>query len=162
MTMSHTGDKALIDCLADAYALENVGLRLLREGGTLVEDSTICEICAGHTLQTRGHLRLIEERLAAHEASVPSDAQARVRVGALRVELDLHPLRTPGELAISIYALENLEIGMYHVLSELARRSHDRQTEVVSQQILEQEEEAAELLAGTLHRACGLSAETLA
>ena len=103
-------------------------------------------------LQTRGHLRLIDERLSAHDVSPPTPSDAAVRVAALQIEFAPGPTCTLAELAISAYTLENLEIGVYHALRSLARRLHDHETEVVAQQILEQED-AAELVASRIDRA---------
>jgi ferritin-like metal-binding protein YciE len=76
-----------------------------------------------------------------------------VRVAALQIEFAPGAACTPAELAISAYTLENLEIGVYHALRGLARRLHDHETEVIAQQILEQEEDAAELMASRIDRA---------
>jgi ferritin-like metal-binding protein YciE len=76
-----------------------------------------------------------------------------VRVTALQIEFAPDDSCTPAELAISAYTLENLEIGVYHALRGLARRLHDHATEVIAQQILEQEEDAAELVASRIDRA---------
>lgn len=157
--MSSTLQRTLIDRLSQAHVLERAGLRLLQEGATV---EAISDICTGHCVQTRGHLRLLEERLAAHDVAVPVQQDTEVQIGAVRLEISEGAARTPAELAIGLYALENLEIGVYHALCELARRSHDRETELVSRQILEQEENAAELIASALDRTAVMSAEMLA
>ena len=73
-----------------------------------------------------------------------------MRVAALQIEFAPGTTCSPAELAISAYTLENLEIGVYHALRGVARRLHDHETEVVAQQILEQEEDAAELVASRI------------
>lgn len=77
-------------------------------------------------------------------------ADGCVRGGVLLVDLDAEAGPSPGQLAVAAYTLENLEIGLYHVLSALARQAHDHETEVIAGQILEQEESAAELIASRL------------
>ncbi len=150
--MLHSDDSPLVRCLAEIHAVEELDLRLLELGCAGACDRAASDIYAGHRTQTRGHLRLIADRLAAHHAP-PEPAGGRVRGGALGIEIDLAGELTPAELAISVYTLENLEIGLYHVLSGLARRSHDLETLAVAQHILEQEEDAAELVAITIDRA---------
>jgi ferritin-like metal-binding protein YciE len=146
-------DGALIEYLSDAHALEQMGLRVLEECCRLDPDEMTADIYRAHHQQTLGHLRLIDERLSAHHASPPASSEAGVRVAALRVEFTPDASCTPAELAISAYTLENLEIGVYHALRGIARRVHDHETEVIAQQILEQEEDAAELLASRIDRA---------
>lgn len=144
---------ALIAYLTDAYALEQLGLRVLEEGCRLDSDEVTADIYRAHHQQTCGHLRLIAERLDAHDVSPPEPREAAVRVAALHIQYCPDADCTPAELAISAYTLENLEIGVYHALRGLARRVHDHQTEIVAQQILEQEEDAAELVASRIDRA---------
>jgi ferritin-like metal-binding protein YciE len=150
--LSQSLDRALIDCLTDAHALEQMGLRVLEEGARLDPDETTADIYRAHHQQTYGHLRLIDERLSAHEIEPPAAGDAAIRVAALNIEFDPGAC-TPAGLAISAYTLENLEIGVYHALRGLARRLHDHETEVIAQQILEQEEDAAELVASRIDRA---------
>jgi len=85
--------------------------------------------------------------------SPPTPTEAAVRVAALQIGFSPDDSCTAAELAITAYTLENLEIGVYHALRGLARRLHDHGTEVVAQQILEQEEDAAELVASRIDRA---------
>ncbi len=144
---------ALIEYLTDAHALEQIGLRVLQEGCRLDPDEITADIYRAHHQQTRGHLRLLDERLGAHRVSPPDPTEAAVRIAALHIEFRADGPCTPAELAISAYTLENLEIGVYHALRGLARRLHDHETEVIAQQILEQEEDAAELLASRIDRA---------
>jgi ferritin-like metal-binding protein YciE len=146
-------DRALIKYLTEAHALEQVGLRVLEEGTRIEPDETTADIYRGHHQQTQGHLRLIDERLVAHDVTPSSATDAAVRVAALQIEFDPGASCTPAELAICAYTLENLEIGVYHALRGLARRLHDHATEVIAQQILEQEEDAAELVASRIERA---------
>jgi ferritin-like metal-binding protein YciE len=150
--LSQSLDRALIGYLTDAYALEQLALRVLEEGSRLDPDEITADIYRAHHQQTRGHLRLIHERLNAHDVEPPAPSDAAVRVAALHIEFDSGAC-TPAELAISAYTLENLEIGVYHALRGLARRLHDHETEVIAHQILEQEEDAAELVASRIDRA---------
>jgi len=150
--LSQDLDSALIECLSNAHALEQLGLRVLEEGCRLGPDEVTADIYRAHHQQTRGHLRLIDERLSAHDVAAPAPTEAAVRIAALQIEFTPGASCTPAELAISAYTLENLEIGVYHALRGLARRLHDHETEVIAQQILEQEEDAAELVASRIDR----------
>jgi ferritin-like metal-binding protein YciE len=154
--LSQTLDQALIAYLSDAYALEQMGLRVLEEASRLDPDETTADIYRAHHQQTRGHLRLIGERLGAHDVEPPAADDAAIRVAALHIEFDPGTC-TPAELAIGAYTLENLEIGVYHALRGLARRLHEHETEVIAQQILEQEEDAAELVASRIDRALAVA-----
>jgi ferritin-like metal-binding protein YciE len=153
VTESSHLEGALIEYLSDAHALEHMGLQVLEECCRLDPDEMTADIYRAHHQQTRGHLRLIDERLSAHHVSPPTPSEAAVRVAALRLEFMPDAACTPAELAISAYTLENLEIGVYHALRGIARRVHDHDTEVIAQQILEQEEDAAELVASRIDRA---------
>lgn len=146
-------DQALIGNLNDAHALEQMVLRVLEECCRLDSDEITADIYRAHHQQTRGHLRLIGERLSAYNVSPRDPADATVRVAALHIAFEPGPQCTAAELAISAYTLENLEIGVYHALRALARRVHDHETEMLAQHILEQEEDAAELLASRIDRA---------
>jgi ferritin-like metal-binding protein YciE len=147
-----TCDTPLVEHLTHLHEVERLDLRVLELGCRAATDGVTSEIYSGHAHQTRAHLRLLEERLAAHDAAVAGPEDGCVRAGVLRVELDTKTGPAPGELAVAAYTLENLEIGLYHVLCALARQAHDHPTEVIAQQILEQEESAAELIASRLHR----------
>ncbi len=151
--LSQDLDGALIEYLSDAHALEQMGLRVLEEGCRVEPDETTADIYRAHHQQTRGHLRLIEERLQAHDVSPPTMSDTAVHVAALQIAFAPGTSCTPAEMAISAYTLENLEIGVYHALRGVARRLHDHDTEVIAQQILEQEEDAAELVASRIDRA---------
>ncbi len=150
--MFATPDTALVAHLAELHAVEELVLQVLELGCSGATDRVTLEIYSGHARQTRGHLRLVEERLAAHDVPATGRETASARGGVLRVALDPEAGQSPSEVAVAAYTLENLEIGLYHVLCTLARQAHDHRTEVIAHQILEQEESAAELLAGRLHR----------
>ena len=148
--MFQTRDITLVQQLTELHAVESLVLRVLELGSGVAADGAAAEVYAAHARQTRGHLRLIRERLAAHDAPVPGPEGDGIRGGVLRFELDDMEVTSPEGVAVAAYTLENLEIGLYHVLSGLARQSHDHQTEIMAHQILEQEENAAELIASRL------------
>jgi hypothetical protein len=63
---------------------------------------------------------------------------------------------TPMRLATTAFAFENAEIATYHLIEDLARRAGDQETAAVAERILQEEEAAAELVAGTFDRTLDL------
>ena len=64
---------------------------------------------------------------------------------------------TPVKLATAAFAFESLEVASYRFLRGLAERVGDNETVAVVERILEQEEAAVELVAGTFDRALELT-----
>jgi ferritin-like metal-binding protein YciE len=144
-------EQILIRCLQDAAALERISLKVLEQGAGDGEDTSSADIYGAHAQQTRGHCRLLDERLNAHGADPGGHAsKSGANVAGLRVSLDSASGADAAQLAIRAFTVENLEIGLYQLLVEVARNAHDLETENVARQILEQEEDAAELVAGRI------------
>jgi ferritin-like metal-binding protein YciE len=116
----------------------------LQKGAELAGDTTTADVYRAHCMQTRGHLRLIAERLNAYGASPPTAVDARIHMAGLNAEVDLEAACTPPQVGVIAYALEGVEIGLYYVLVCAAHEHHDRETEILARQILDQEEAAAE------------------
>jgi hypothetical protein len=95
-------DTALVEYLRAAQALELIGLRVLEQADRLDVDPVTADIYHAHCLQTHGHLRLIEERLSAHEVAI-ADGPGPVRLTGLDVGFDPDALRAPAELALIAY-----------------------------------------------------------
>lgn len=146
----------LVVYLQHARDLERVDLRLLREGVAAARDATVRNIYRSHRHQTEQHLRRIEDRLRGH-GFARGLLNDHASVGALEIGFTQEATHTPTQLAISAYAFENLEIAAYHVLDHLARRCDDEQTMSIVAEILDEEEQAAELLASTFDRALAAS-----
>jgi ferritin-like metal-binding protein YciE len=137
--------------VSDALSLERLSLRLLQDGLRHARDPKVAAIYREHALQTEEHLRLIRESLGSGHTSEANEPKS-VSVGALRIEFAEQAAGTPTHLAIGVYALENVEIAVYHLLLGIAEASGDIRTAGVLRHILEAEEETAELLASTLDR----------
>jgi len=142
--------KDLVKYLRDAHALEGQALQMLEAGPQLAEFDALAEVFREHLEQTREHQRLIDERLAAHDAR-----PARFQAGAMRVQalqmggfFKAQP-DTPVKLAGFAYAFEALEVGAYELLARTARRAGDEETAAVAQRIVGEEQAAAERVAGT-------------
>jgi ferritin-like metal-binding protein YciE len=151
-------EEQLVRYLTEAHAMEQQALVLLELGAEISGDEETARIYRGHMLETREHERFVAERLAVY-----GETRAAWRDGELAaVGLGLDGLGqtdspTPLRLATAAYAFENLEIATYRVIERLAARAGDRETVAVAQRILEQEEAAAELVAGTLDRCVELT-----
>jgi ferritin-like metal-binding protein YciE len=152
--MATNAQEELVKYLTGAHAMEEQSIKLLEAGGHIAGDEEITRIYRAHLLQSHEHERYISERLQAHGAS-PSKVKDAVMKGAA---LGIGAIAgaapdTPVKLAAAAFAFENLEIASYRLLHSLAERAEDTETVSVIERILEQEEAAAELVAGTFERA---------
>ncbi len=154
----HNTDE-LVRYLAQARDLEVLGCRLLDAGMRVAKDDRLRDFYRSHRLETQAHLQSIEACLASHDAKVDGTNGHGV-VGALELRLAAEASHTPTQLVISAFAFENLEIAVYHLLGHLAERCDDTSTAHIVQDILDEEERAAEMLAGTLDRALNASLAT--
>jgi ferritin-like metal-binding protein YciE len=146
-------DRQLAKALKDAHAIEKQATRLLEAGKRLIGDSEIAGIFSAHLIQTSEHERYVAERLDARGASPSKVKDAAAELGALGLGGLLAAVPdTPVRLISVAFAFENLEVAHYRLLRRLAERAGDRQTLEVAERILEQEEAAAELVAGTFDR----------
>ena len=112
--------------------------------------------------ETRGHQRLVEQRLAALVGDPSSVKDSAMRVGALSWGsfFETHP-DTPGKLAAFAYAFEHLEIAAYEELKRVAERVEDTDTVRVADEILTQERAAAATLASLFDRAAAAALEAV-
>jgi ferritin-like metal-binding protein YciE len=143
--------------LAQARDLEQLDLDLLAYGCEAAKDSEVREIYRSHRAQTESHLRLIDARLQARGYEEAGSTAGKGVVGAFEIKLAPELPRTPTRLAVSAYAFESLEIAVYHLVDHLADRCDDDKTVEAVERILEEEEQTAELLAGTFDRALAAS-----
>jgi ferritin-like metal-binding protein YciE len=140
----------VVKYLRDAHALEGQALHLLESGPDIAELEPLAAVFRAHLEETREHQRLIDERLAAL-GSRPSRFQAAaMRVGALNLGgfFKAQP-DAPAKLAGFAYAFEALETGAYELLSRTARRAGDAETAALAERIRDEEQVAAERVAGT-------------
>jgi ferritin-like metal-binding protein YciE len=140
--------------LADAHALEMQAEGLLKKGPKVAGDPQLALIYEQHLEETRGHQRLVEERLDALGDKPSRIKDAAMRMGALNWAgfFAAHP-DTPGKLAAFAYAFEHLEIAGYELLWRVARRAGDEETVQMAQRILGEEREAALKIRGSFDRA---------
>jgi ferritin-like metal-binding protein YciE len=140
--------------LADAHAIEEQAIGLLERAPKLVEDKGLETVFDDHLSETREHVELIQTRLAALGGDSSTFKDAAMRLGALNwgAFFQGHP-DTPGKLVAFAYAFEHLEIGGYEQLKRVATAAGDTETARVTDTILAEERNAAQLLAGTFDTA---------
>lgn len=150
--------RELITYLTEIYAIEQQGVELLTEAIKLAGDEQVAEIYRAHCLQAKGHARSIAERLQAHgrESMSMNDTTSALEGLGIRIAPDAVG-GSPARLAMTTYALESLEIAAYHLLRGVAERAGDRDTIATVDRILEEEEEAAEIMASTFDRVLEVS-----
>ena len=140
--------------LADAHAIEAQAEQLLSRGPELAGDEELRTIYESHLEETKGHSRLVDERLDALGGDSSSLKDLALRAGAINwaAFFQAHP-DTPGKLAAFAYAFEHLEIGGYEQLRRVAERAGDAATASVADRILAEERAAADMLARSFDRA---------
>jgi ferritin-like metal-binding protein YciE len=152
--VSASVEQELVRSLKRAHGLETQAIALLDKGSTMAGDDEIGAIYRAHLLQTKEHERFVAERLEAHGKRPSKALDAAMHTGALGLgALTKATPDTPVQLAMTAFAFEHLEIAAYRMIARLARRAGDAETAAVAERILEQEEAAAELVAGTFDRA---------
>jgi ferritin-like metal-binding protein YciE len=151
--MAESAEQQLVKYLSEAHAMEKQALALLSRGAEIIGDDEIARILRAHEMQTEEHARYIGERLEAHGASPSKLKDVAMQAGALGIGLVAQAAPdTPIRLATVAFAFENLEIASYRLLADLARRAGDSETLAVVERILEEEEAAAQLVAGCFPR----------
>ncbi len=134
--------------------IERQSLGLLQAGIEHAGDARIARIYRDHRRQTEAHARFLASRIAAG-GGVGAGGVEMGGLAAIEVRLPVRPnLET---LAAATYAHENLEIAAYHLLQGVAQRADDQPTVATVEQILEEEEAAAEAVASMFDRAIEVS-----
>jgi ferritin-like metal-binding protein YciE len=149
--------------LGDAHALENQSEQLLSRAPSIGgNDAELTRLYEDHLEETRGHKRLVEERLEARGSSPSKLKDAAMRLGALNWSAFFAAQPdTPGKLLAFAYAFEHLEIGGYEHLRRVAQRAADQETVALVGRILPQERVAAQRFASNWDRALDASLAAL-
>jgi ferritin-like metal-binding protein YciE len=110
----------------------------------------LADVLTEHLEETRGHKRLLEDRLRAHDAKPSRFENTALGIGGanLGAFFAAQP-DTPVKLAGFAYAFEHLEIAAYELLRRVAERAADPETAAAAEQILVDERRAAEQVAAT-------------
>jgi ferritin-like metal-binding protein YciE len=156
--MAETAEDQLVAYLKDAHALEQMSLKMTEKAAKQSPDEEMRRIFAHHHEETENHERMIRERIEAHGESPSMIKDMSARMAALGKGLSAAlPEDTPGRLARDGYVQEETEIASYELLRRVAQRAGDIQTMDVATQILENERQTADRIAGTFDRAVELS-----
>jgi ferritin-like metal-binding protein YciE len=133
--------------LADAHAIEQQAIALLRRSPKLAGPGELAAAYEEHLDETIRHAQLIETRLNARGGKSNLLKDAALRLGALNwgAFFAAQP-DTPAKLAGFAYAFEHLEIASYELLRRVAERAGDAETTRTAEQILGEERAAAEKL----------------
>ena len=148
--------------LADAHAIEDQALALLKKAPKLAGAAELASAYEEHRAQTEQHSELVASRLYARGASASRIKDAALSLGALnwgmffRAQPD-----TAAKLAAFAYAFEHLEIGAYEQLRRVAARAGDTDTEATAETILAEERSAADRIHSLLERALDASLHEL-
>ena len=123
---------------------------LLESGARFAGVHALTDVLREHLDETRGHQRLLEDRLRAHDAKPSRFQNTAFGIGGanLGAFFAAQP-DTPVKLAGFAYAFEHLEIAAYELLRRVAVRAADEETVAVAEQILAEEHRAAERVAAT-------------
>lgn len=148
--------------LADAHAIEEQALALLRRSPKLAGDAALAGAYQEHLNETIGHRKLVERRLDARGAKPNSLKDAALRLGALNwgAFFAAQP-DTPAKLAAFAYAFEHLEIATYELLRRVAQRAGDPETAETAERILGEERATATKLSSLFPQALDASLREL-
>lgn len=154
--------KQLDKYLADAHAIEEQAIQLLRTSPKLAGDSGLAAAYEDHLNETLGHRQLLEGRLQARGAKPNRLKDAALRMGALNwgAFFAAQP-DTPAKLAAFAYAFEHLEIAAYELLRRVAQRASDVETAETAERILSEERAAADKLRSLFPQALDASLREL-
>jgi ferritin-like metal-binding protein YciE len=143
-------ESELVSYLTDAHAIEAQALQLLETGPALAGFDQLADVFREHLEETREQRRLVEERLAAHDAKPSRFQNTALRIGGLNIGgfFGAQP-DTPLKLAGFAFAFEHLEVAAYELLRRVAVRAGDPETAAVAERIADEERRAAERVAST-------------
>lgn len=126
--------------LADAHALEEQSIQLLKRGEKIAGSDELTVVYDQHVAESEGHARLIEQRLEALGRDTSSLKDIALRAGAVNWSLFFQAQKdTSAKLAAFVYAVEHLEIAGYELLRHVALRGGDAETVAICSRILSQE-----------------------
>jgi ferritin-like metal-binding protein YciE len=135
--------------LGEAHALESQGIQLLSKSDDIAGDPNLAQICSRHLEETRGHARLLEERLEALGSSPSSLKDFALGLGGLNWGFFFQAQPdTPAKLAAFAYAYEHLKICGYELLKRTAKRAGDAETVRLCETLLTDERTMADRLTG--------------
>jgi ferritin-like metal-binding protein YciE len=140
--------------LQEAHAIEVQARRLLTKAEEVAGEPELAAAYRDHLAETEGHEHLLDERLAARDASPSTVKDIGLRLGAVNwgAFFAAQP-DTPLKLAAFAFAFEHLEIAGYEQLRRVAERAGDTATADAAERISSEERAAAGRLHGLFPRA---------
>ncbi len=144
----------LVGYLRDAHAIETQAVQFLKASVRIAGTAPLAEVLRGHLVETEEHRRLVEGRLAAHDARPSRLQDGALRVGGLNLAAFFAAQPdTPAKLAGFAYAFEHLELAAYELLGRVADRAGDLETVATARSIAGEERNAAARIADTWDQA---------
>jgi ferritin-like metal-binding protein YciE len=136
--------KQLNKYLADAHAIEQQAMRLLKKAPQLVGAKALATAFEEHLEQTQRHSDLVEARLEARGGSPSALKDAALALGAINLGTFFKAQPdAPAKLAAFAYAFEHLEVAAYELLMRVAAMAGDDETVAMAAGILVDERAAA-------------------
>jgi ferritin-like metal-binding protein YciE len=151
----------IVSELADAHAIEEESLQLLKAAHDVVHDRPeLLQVFNRHLQETKDQQALVERRLDELGGRPSKLKDAAMRLGAINwaTFFESHP-DTPGKLVAFAYAFEHLEIAAYELLRRTAERAGDPDTAALALRVLDQERAAVLKLRGAFDPAVEASLE---
>jgi ferritin-like metal-binding protein YciE len=144
----------IVKYLTDVHSTEENAAAQLRTGADAVQDEQLAQVLREHLAETEAHERLVRARLEALDSS-PSKLKdvAQKGVAAVGGALSGAAPDTTGKIAIQAFATEHLEIASYRSLRAVAQLAGDTETAALAEQILSQEQAAAQKIDALLEQA---------
>jgi ferritin-like metal-binding protein YciE len=136
--------KQLNKYLADAHAIEQQAIQLLKKAPKLASVKSLSSAFEEHLEETQRHAELVEQRLEARDGSTSTLKDAALRLGAVNLGMFFKAQAdTPAKLAAFAYAFEHLEVAAYELLKRVAGQAGDDETVAMATTILVEERAAA-------------------
>jgi ferritin-like metal-binding protein YciE len=134
--------------LADAHALENQSIELLKRGRKVIGEGELAKLFDDHLDESQAQQQALEARLDALGGKPNKLQDAALKLGALNWGgfFGAQP-DTPMKLAGFAHAVEFLEVGGYEQLKRVAERAGDAETARIAERIIHEERAAGAAIA---------------
>jgi ferritin-like metal-binding protein YciE len=139
-----TPAEELVKLLDEAYAMEKQVEQMLTSMVKTTNDPSLSSDMETHRDETKEHAERLKTCLEAH-GETPSKVKEAATMAAGFIKLPLDVARTEKGMrnARDGYATEHLEIAVYRLLEEVARKAGDTQAATVARQNAEDEQRMA-------------------
>jgi ferritin-like metal-binding protein YciE len=146
--------------LADAHAIENQAVELLKRGQAIVGEGELRKLFDDHLDETYAQQKTIEARLEALGGSPNKLQDAAMKLGGLNIGgfFGAQP-DTPMKLSGFAHAFEFLEVGAYEQLKRVAQSAGDEETVRIADRIIGEERAMAAAIAARWDEAVEVTLE---